>query len=340
VERVGELIEACGAVQIPMLAAAHDDAVAAISHMPLVVSAALVEAVAGGPGRARAGRLAGGRSARRHRLGRHDAPGRGEPAMGAGIAATNSAAIASRLRDVRGRHRRVARRAGANGGPDAEALRGPLRLGEETARGSGVAMSAAPELVYAVPRDVLMGRVDVARRRTANVEEILAALDRRRVLPRPAAEADTTIKQIIPYLVLRDGDRIFLMKRTRAGGDARLHDHYSIGVGGHMNPGDESVLVCLAREWREELLADFVPGFEFLGLLNDDEVEVGRHHLGVVYLADAAGGRWRFARRTSSGAFEPLEVVRRSTIAWKRGASWYSMRLTTEPTPRRSESQG
>ena len=52
-------------------------------------------------------------------------------------------------------------------------------------------------------------------------------------MPRPAAETDRSIKQIIPYLVLRDGDRIFLMKRTRAGGDARLHDQYTIGVGGH-----------------------------------------------------------------------------------------------------------
>ena len=84
-----------------MTAEAHDRAVAAISHMPLIVSAALVEAVAGGqdqPERtdwpaARA--LAATGWAGMTRL------ARGEPAMGAGIAATNSAAIAERLRDVR-----------------------------------------------------------------------------------------------------------------------------------------------------------------------------------------------------------------------------------------------
>ena len=32
-----------------------------------------------------------------------------------------------------------------------------------------------------------------------------------------------------------------------------------------------------------------MPEFRLLGLLNDDETEVGRVHLGVVYLADAAG---------------------------------------------------
>jgi predicted NUDIX family phosphoesterase len=128
--------------------------------------------------------------------------------------------------------------------------------------------------------------------------------------PRPEAEVDASIKQIIPYLVLRDGERIFLMKRTRAGGDARLHDHYTVGVGGHMNPGDGSILETLQREWREELVADFMPDFAYFGLLNDDEVDVGRHHLGVVYLADA-GARPVAVRETHklSGSFETIEVT-------------------------------
>jgi predicted NUDIX family phosphoesterase len=131
-----------------------------------------------------------------------------------------------------------------------------------------------------------------------------------RYFPRSAAESDPSLKQIIPYLVLRDGDRIFLMKRTKAGGDARLHDRYTIGVGGHLNPGDSSILGGLAREWREELEADFLPEFVFLGLLNDDTVDVGVHHLGVVYLADAAGRSVR-VRETHklSGSFQPVDVV-------------------------------
>ena len=96
-------------------------------------------------------------------------------------------------------------------------------------------------------------------------------------------------KQVIPYLVLRDGDRYFLMRRTRAGGDARLHDRWSIGVGGHLNPGDDGLLGGLRREWREELEADFEPDFEPLALLNDDTTDVGAVHLGVVFVADAAG---------------------------------------------------
>jgi predicted NUDIX family phosphoesterase len=79
------------------------------------------------------------------------------------------------------------------------------------------------------------------------------------------------------------------MRRTKAGGDARLHDRYSIGVGGHLNPGDGDLAGGLRREWREEVQADFEPEFELIGLLNDDSTEVGSVHLGAVYVAEAAG---------------------------------------------------
>ena len=121
-ERVGELIDACGAIQIPMGAAAHDDAVAAISHMPLIISAALVEAIAGGPGAPErvdwraSGALGATGWSGMTRL------ARGEPAMGAGIAATNSAAIAARLRDVRAAIDEWLVELERKGGPDAQEL--------------------------------------------------------------------------------------------------------------------------------------------------------------------------------------------------------------------------
>jgi predicted NUDIX family phosphoesterase len=107
--------------------------------------------------------------------------------------------------------------------------------------------------------------------------------------PRPEMEQDRSWKQVIPYLVLRDGTRYFLMRRTKAGGDARLHDRYSIGVGGHLNPGDGDLAVGLRREWHEEIEAGFEPDFRLIGLLNDDSTEVGSVHVGAVYVADAAG---------------------------------------------------
>jgi predicted NUDIX family phosphoesterase len=129
--------------------------------------------------------------------------------------------------------------------------------------------------------------------------------------PRPAAEVDRSLKQVIPYLVLRDGESYFLMRRTQAGGDVRLHDRFSIGVGGHLNPGDGDLAGGLRREWREEVEADFEPDFRLIGLLNDDTTDVGSVHVGAVYLADA-GGRPVGIRETEklTGAFaEPHEVA-------------------------------
>ncbi len=146
------------------------------------------------------------------------------------------------------------------------------------------------EQVLVVPRERIMGLAGwhgmLAAGAGPHLEAIAAA---GRFEPRAAMERDPRFKQVIPYLVLRDGTRYFLMRRTRAGGDERLHDRYSIGVGGHLNPGDVDLAGGLAREWSEELSADFVPEFRILGLLNDDRTAVGRVHLGVVYVADAAG---------------------------------------------------
>jgi predicted NUDIX family phosphoesterase len=106
---------------------------------------------------------------------------------------------------------------------------------------------------------------------------------------RTAMEMDPTFKQVIPYLVLRDGPRYFLMRRTRAGADERLHERWSIGIGGHLNHGDADLEAGLKREWREEIDADFEPDFRFVGLLNDDDSDVGRVHVGLVYEAETWG---------------------------------------------------
>jgi predicted NUDIX family phosphoesterase len=146
------------------------------------------------------------------------------------------------------------------------------------------------ELVFVVLRHEIVDEAGWHGVRTDGLDDFVKATETTgRFEPRSAMENDPSYKQVIPYLVLRDGERYFLMRRTRAGADARLHDRYSIGVGGHINPGDGGLLGGLRREWAEELVADFEPGFRLLGLLNDDTTEVGAVHIGAVYVADAAG---------------------------------------------------
>ena len=173
------------------------------------------------------------------------------------------------------------------------------------------------EHVLVIPRGALMGDpgwLGVTSDHLEGFEDLVAREGR--FEPRPEMEIDRTWKQVIPYLVLRDGERYFLMRRTKAGTDARLHDLWSIGVGGHLNPGDVDLAGGLRREWHEELRADFEPEFELIGLLNDDTTDVGSVHLGAVYVADA-GGLPVAIRETEklSGTFasphEVAEVVHR-----------------------------
>jgi predicted NUDIX family phosphoesterase len=146
------------------------------------------------------------------------------------------------------------------------------------------------ERVYVVPRAALPDAAGWYGLRVDGFDEFIATVERDgRFEPREAMELDPSFKQIIPYLVLRDGPRYFLMRRTRAGSDARLHGRSSIGVGGHLNPGDRRLVDGLRREWHEELVADFTPEFRLTALLNDDTTAVGSVHLGAVYVADVEG---------------------------------------------------
>jgi predicted NUDIX family phosphoesterase len=184
-------------------------------------------------------------------------------------------------------------------------------------------MGGPEEQVLVVPRAALLDDEGWLGVRRGDMAAALEVVGREGFFMRRGdAETDPTHKQVIPYLVLRDGERWFLMRRTRAGGDARLHDRWSIGVGGHLNPGDRDVAGGLAREWAEEVAADFEPAYAPVGLLNDDTTAVGAVHVGFVFVADAAG-RPVAIRETDKleGAFATtaeVDAVRDDLETWSR----------------------
>ena len=115
--------------------------------------------------------------------------------------------------------------------------------------------------------------------------------------PRAAMEEDPSFKQLIPYVVFRyrtPGGGVQLFQYTRGGGqgERRLHSKRSIGVGGHISSDD--ALTPAADPYREGLLRELQEEVEIateftenrVGLINDDETEVGRVHLGVVHVFD------------------------------------------------------
>jgi predicted NUDIX family phosphoesterase len=183
------------------------------------------------------------------------------------------------------------------------------------------------ERVLVLPRSAVPGGTGFHGIREADARE-LAALrtaveEHGEYLDRPRAEEDPTHKQLIPYVVVRDGPSVFLMQRTSAGGDPRLHGKASIGVGGHLNPvdhGEDALMAGLRREWDEELKTDWEPEFRLVGLLNDDSNPVGAVHLGVVFEVEA-GGRPVVVREHEklSGAFAGPEEI---DAAWDRLETW------------------
>jgi predicted NUDIX family phosphoesterase len=130
---------------------------------------------------------------------------------------------------------------------------------------------------------------------------------------REHAEHDPELKQIIPYSIVACGEQVLLTKRTKRGGESRLHDKYSIGVGGHVNPQDvepdamsardvsrravdpvaactrreiDPVAACTRREIEEELCVKSAYKVRRVGLINDDSNAVGAVHVGVVQVID------------------------------------------------------
>lgn len=184
-----------------------------------------------------------------------------------------------------------------------------------------------PEQVLVIARERVPGGCDFSgvRRTDASALDGLraAVASHGRFLDRPLAEQSAEWKQLIPYVVVRDAGAVFLMDRTAAGGDPRLHRKASIGVGGHLNPvdeGEDPLAVGLRREWAEELVADWEPDFRLVGLLNDDSNPVGSVHLGVVFEVEA-DGRAVAVRETDklNGRFVLLSEL---GAAWDRMETW------------------
>lgn len=103
------------------------------------------------------------------------------------------------------------------------------------------------------------------------------------------AEINTEFKQPIPYAMITRGNEVYVYERLSQGGESRLHNKLSIGVGGHMNlisedlTWKETLMENLRRELDEELyITSDNKDIEYLGLINDDEDEVGVVHLGIL----------------------------------------------------------
>ena len=150
-------------------------------------------------------------------------------------------------------------------------------------------------------------------------------------IERSAAESDPAFKQIIPYIAIHTrgstasragisqagtsqaGISRVAASRTassraatpslmaiykRKGSEKRLHDLYSMGIGGHINSMDEFqqsngqeisfkelVMAGMMRELQEELIQRPLEDRPvFRGIINEEITDVGKVHLGALFV--------------------------------------------------------
>ena len=154
----------------------------------------------------------------------------------------------------------------------------------------------ADELVLTFPRTLLdeigpfQGLCTDIR---AYVPRILEAQNTKYV-PRSLAETDPSLKQIIPYVLVRRGNALLHYVRGKGSGEKRLVAMGSIGIGGHINHRDEDLFgsgtdyyeLAVQRELHEELLIDADLTTRVVALINDDSTPVGQVHFGVVHVCE------------------------------------------------------
>ena len=150
------------------------------------------------------------------------------------------------------------------------------------------------EQVLVVDRKKLEARLPAGVFTTEGIEALRTfILENHFFMDREKAEYDNTVKQIIPYVILRREGRYFLLRRLKKQTEARLHDKLSLGVGGHINPGENAagdVLEAgLLRELHEEVSVETIRSLSCVGFLNENNGGVSDYHAALVYLLEAAG---------------------------------------------------
>lgn len=150
------------------------------------------------------------------------------------------------------------------------------------------------EQVLVTDRKALEAKLGPAVFVTQGLEELKAyLLAHHSFLPRPQAEYDATVRQIIPYVILRRRGEYFLLRRLKKQTEQRLHQKLSLGVGGHINPTEEAsadpILAGLHRELAEEVNVSAIRSLTCVGLINETTGGVSDYHTGLVYLLETDG---------------------------------------------------
>lgn len=173
-----------------------------------------------------------------------------------------------------------------------------------------------PEEILVIPRSILFaekqfeGFCPISEKNFLNT--ILACSEYKERAP---MEINPEFQQPIPYVWIINPKtrRVFIYKRSGGGGEGRLHNKYSGGVGGHIDKITEAgsrnpIADAMMRELKEEVAMTNYPTPKFVGFINDDSNEVGQVHFGVVAIAETEEPV-RPIMHMAEGDFQPIEEI-------------------------------
>jgi len=132
-------------------------------------------------------------------------------------------------------------------------------------------------------------------------------LEKHIFMSRDLAEYDFEHKQVIPYLIIRKGDNFLLLQRTSKQTEKRLHNKFSLGIGGHINPdssehGNNLIIGGLYKELHEEVFIKSPATLTFIGTINDESNSVSKVHLGLLYELDVLSDTYEVLEKDKMSA--------------------------------------
>lgn len=143
---------------------------------------------------------------------------------------------------------------------------------------------------------------------------------------RDKVEQDPSWIQIIPQALVVYNNKILVNKRLKKQTETRLHDKFSLSIGGHLNPEDnfyphlDIIQMGLFREVSEEIILDIPFSTKYMGLVYDDSSEVSKVHLGVWFLLTPISDTIEINEKDKMEAFfsniEELENFKDNFESW------------------------
>lgn len=164
----------------------------------------------------------------------------------------------------------------------------------------------------------------IVRDRAKNLRDKLLIAENLFYVDRDEAENNKDFKQVIPYCLVTCDDKIFCYQRSNKGSENRLHELWSFGIGGHINPcdgiGEESITNACKREFEEEVSVTKINNAGFVGLINDDSDFVNSVHFGIVFHVKLNSGAILQTKdeALSNGKFLFTEIVKIEDKKWEK----------------------